>query len=121
MTMTTVFHDASIGVTACSGLVVAGRMVTGGVGEAFPLATIGICSTVFFVQLAPTRVELGRRLSLAIEFAVRSYIIPLAVAPICSELAMLGAVEVLRMAFNYPPEGKLLAAGSSPFFLHNEA
>lgn len=48
-----------------------------------------------------TRIQLGWRLSLALEFLLASDILRTAVAPTWNELAKLGTIVVIRTALNY--------------------
>lgn len=107
-------HDTAFAVTAGLNLLVTAIIVLGVAGASARLVVGAVKREVSSDLLVTTRQRLARWLSLALEVAVATDILLLAVAPTWSELGMLAAIVALRLALNTSLERELAAAGSSP-------
>lgn len=70
----------------------------------------GMRPALFTTAMVDARLTLARWLALALEFAVAGDIVLMVITPTWSELGMLGALIVLRMALNYSLERELAAS-----------
>ena len=110
--MTTFVHDMALGVVAVLNVVVTLIIC---VGAALALVKLFASATKparFATAMVDARLALARWLALALEFAVAGDIVLMAITPTWSELGMLAALIVLRMALNYSLERELAASRS---------
>lgn len=108
--MAKLLHEIAIGVVAVLNVVVT-VIICAGAGLAL-LKLFGAATqpALFTSALVDARLTLARWLALALEFAVAGDIVLMVITPTWSELGMLAALIVLRMALNYSLERELAAS-----------
>jgi uncharacterized membrane protein len=72
-----------------------------GVARAFVHEVLGILHAPGRVPFARVRLELGRALSLALEFLLAADILETMISPTLEQVTILGAIAVIRTGLNY--------------------